>query len=58
METKYITLTKENIATEHICCAFSDSLFFYFQSVRNHSAHSGAVYDSTLFIPAYLAHPI
>lgn len=24
METKYITLTKENIATEHICCAFSD----------------------------------
>lgn len=24
METKYITLTKENIDTEHICCAFSD----------------------------------
>ena len=24
METKYITLTKENIATKHICCAFSD----------------------------------
>lgn len=24
METNYITLTKENIATEHICCAFSD----------------------------------
>ena len=24
METKYITLTKENIGTEHICCAFSD----------------------------------
>ena len=22
--TKYITLTKENIDTEHICCAFSD----------------------------------
>lgn len=24
MEAKYITLTKENIDTEHICCAFSD----------------------------------
>lgn len=24
METKYITLTKENIDKEHICCAFSD----------------------------------
>ena len=24
METNYITLTKENIANEHICCAFSD----------------------------------
>ncbi len=24
MENKYITLTKENIDTEHICCAFSD----------------------------------
>lgn len=24
METKYITLTKENIEKEHICCAFSD----------------------------------
>ena len=24
MEIKYITLTKENIDTEHICCAFSD----------------------------------
>lgn len=24
METNYITLTKENIADEHICCAFSD----------------------------------
>lgn len=24
METNYITLTKENIDTEHICCAFSD----------------------------------
>ena len=24
MEVKYITLTKENIDTEHICCAFSD----------------------------------
>ena len=24
MKTKYITLTKENIGTEHICCAFSD----------------------------------
>lgn len=24
METNYITLTKENIAGEHICCAFSD----------------------------------
>lgn len=24
METKYITLTKENIGTEHICCAISD----------------------------------
>lgn len=24
METKYITLTKENIDAEHICCAFSD----------------------------------
>ena len=24
METKYLTLTKENIETEHICCAFSD----------------------------------
>lgn len=24
METKYITLTKENIDREHICCAFSD----------------------------------
>lgn len=24
METKYITLTKENIDQEHICCAFSD----------------------------------
>lgn len=24
METKYITITKENIDTEHICCAFSD----------------------------------
>lgn len=24
IETKYITLTKENIDTEHICCAFSD----------------------------------
>ncbi len=24
METKYIILTKENIDTEHICCAFSD----------------------------------
>lgn len=24
MEAKYITLTKENIGTEHICCAFSD----------------------------------
>lgn len=24
MESKYITLTKENIDTEHICCAFSD----------------------------------
>lgn len=24
METNYITLTKENIGTEHICCAFSD----------------------------------
>ena len=24
METKYITLTKENIDNEHICCAFSD----------------------------------
>lgn len=22
METNYITLTKENIANEHICCAF------------------------------------
>lgn len=24
MEPKYITITKENIDTEHICCAFSD----------------------------------
>lgn len=24
METKYITLTKDNIDKEHICCAFSD----------------------------------
>ena len=24
MEAKYITLTKENIDTEHICCAYSD----------------------------------
>lgn len=24
METNYITLTKDNINTEHICCAFSD----------------------------------
>lgn len=24
MEAKYITLTKENIEKEHICCAFSD----------------------------------
>lgn len=24
MDAKYITLTKENIDTEHICCAFSD----------------------------------
>lgn len=24
MDTKFITLTKENIAKEHICCAFSD----------------------------------
>ncbi len=24
METNYITLTKENIANEHICCAFAD----------------------------------
>lgn len=24
METNYITLTKENIGTEHICCGFSD----------------------------------
>lgn len=24
METKEITLTKENIDTEHICCPFSD----------------------------------
>lgn len=24
METEYITLTKENINSEHICCAFSD----------------------------------
>lgn len=24
METKYITLTKDNIDTEHICCGFSD----------------------------------
>ena len=24
MNTKFITLTKENIAQEHICCAFSD----------------------------------
>ena len=24
METKFITLTKENIGKEHICCAFSD----------------------------------
>lgn len=24
METKYITLTKENIGTEHICCGISD----------------------------------
>lgn len=27
METKYITLTKENIDTEHICCAFSDKKY-------------------------------
>ena len=26
METNYITLTKENIANEHICCAFSELL--------------------------------
>lgn len=24
METNYITLTKENIADEHICCVLSD----------------------------------
>ncbi|KAA6339935.1 hypothetical protein EZS27_012175 [termite gut metagenome] len=24
METKFITLAKENIDKEHICCAFSD----------------------------------
>jgi hypothetical protein len=24
MDTKFITLTKENIGTAHICCAFSD----------------------------------
>ena len=24
MSTKFITLTKENIGKEHICCAFSD----------------------------------
>ena len=24
MDTKFITLTKENIDKEHICCAFSD----------------------------------
>lgn len=27
METEYITLIKENIDKEHICCAFSDKKY-------------------------------